>query len=249
MQHPENVVHASSMGSESCACEDDGAVAGGCPDQSAPAAGASPAGPFPGAYPPPYPGMMPNYQSNYPGYQPTQQGMPQAVPGAGFYAHPVYAHPVAPEMATPHPQAMPGPQSMPYNTAATGPEVQPGMPYAGLAGPAMAAQQPQAQASATVHPGQAATDKDTGPGHLKHDAHQYGQLMGLVNDLANGKADPSQVMTLLGGLDGQFLKGALVGIGATLLLTNDAVKATIAGTLSGIFGAFGKEKKETTEKG
>jgi hypothetical protein len=83
------------------------------------------------------------------------------------------------------------------------------------------------------------------PEHLKHDQHQYGQFMQLVNDISNGNADPSRVMNFLGSLDTQFWKGALVGVAAVLLLTNDTVKNGIASGLSGVMGVFGKEKKET----
>jgi hypothetical protein len=68
--------------------------------------------------------------------------------------------------------------------------------------------------------------------------------MGLVNDLANGNADASRVMSFLGSLDTQFWKGALVGVAAALLLTNESVKSGIASGLSGIMGVFGKEKEE-----
>jgi hypothetical protein len=85
-------------------------------------------------------------------------------------------------------------------------------------------------------------------GHPKHDAHKYGQFMGLVNDLANGDADASRVISFLGSLDTQFWKGAMVGVTATLLLTNDTVKDSIVGALSGLFGIFGKEADdEATE--
>jgi hypothetical protein len=69
--------------------------------------------------------------------------------------------------------------------------------------------------------------------------------MGLVNDIANGNADASRVMAFLGSLDAQFWKGVAMGVGATLLLTNDAVKNTIVNTLSGLLGAFSKASDET----
>jgi hypothetical protein len=72
--------------------------------------------------------------------------------------------------------------------------------------------------------------------------------MGLVNDLANGSADPSRVMAFLGSQDAQFWKGALVGISVVLLLTNDTVKNAVVGTLSGILGAFSKETEEGQSK-
>jgi hypothetical protein len=85
--------------------------------------------------------------------------------------------------------------------------------------------------------------QDHGPEHLKHDAHQYGQLMQLVNDIANGNADASRVMSFLENLDTRFWKGALVGMAAVLILSNDTVKNGIANGLSGVMGIFGKEKE------
>ncbi|MFH1137677.1 MAG: hypothetical protein V1816_16545 [Pseudomonadota bacterium] len=86
-----------------------------------------------------------------------------------------------------------------------------------------------------------------GPSHPKHDAHQYGQFMRLVNDMTTGNADASKVVDFLGTMDVQFWKGALVGMGATLLLTNSAAKNAIAGALSGVLGLLGKEREEKTE--
>ena len=82
-----------------------------------------------------------------------------------------------------------------------------------------------------------------GHSHPKHDAHQYGQFMGLVNDAAAGKVDPARVISFMEGMDARFWKGALIGIAATLLFTNDSVKNTVIGALSGVFGMFGKEEK------
>ncbi len=73
--------------------------------------------------------------------------------------------------------------------------------------------------------------------------------MGLVNDIANGNADASRVMAFLDGLDNQFWKGALIGVAATLLLTNDALKNGIAGSLAGVFGAFDKSSQAPQTEG
>jgi hypothetical protein len=140
--------------------------------------------------------------------------------------------------------AMPGSQPMPPNMPGHSPYAQPGPGYAGPFEPAMGPSQPRASAAHADHAG-FYNHSDHGPGHPKHDAHQYGQFMGLVNDLANGKTNPAQMMSFLGGLDGQFLKGALVGIGATLILTNDPVKKAVLGALSGLFGNPGKESADT----
>ncbi len=83
-----------------------------------------------------------------------------------------------------------------------------------------------------------------GPGHPKHDANKHGQFMGLVNDIANGDADASTVINFLASLDPLFWKGALMGAVAALLLTNDSVKSSIGGAMSGVMGAFDKDSSE-----
>lgn len=141
----------------------------------------------------------------------------------------------------------------PY-TYASGPQGNPptGHPYpqygpqsAGPHAPHMGYQQGQPYYQA---PGQRPHICDHGPaysqGHHKPETHQCGEFMGLVNDLANGNADPSRVMSFLGSLDTQFWKGAIVGVSATLLLTNETVKNAIVNTLSGILGAISKETEE-----
>jgi len=141
---------------------------------------------------------------------------------------------------------MTGPQGMP---PVGHPFPHPGTQFAGPGATPMSYQQPPAHSQA---PGQAPHvcdhESDHGPGHPKHDAHQYGQFMGLVNDLANGNADASRLMSFLGSLDNQFWKGALVGVSATLLLTNDTVKNAIVGTLSNVLGAFEKKTEKEQSK-
>ena len=183
-------------------------------------------------------------------------GYPQGPPQGGAY-QPPYPYGFQPAGYAAGPVPPPNPAAGgPYTYAAAGPQPVPGAFYSGpafyhtpptFAGPAAQPvgwqQTPQAQGPEQV-PHDAAHGPAGGPGHLKHDAHKYGQLMQLVNDLANGNADPSRMMDVLGGLDTRFWKGALVGVAATLLLTNDAVKGTIANSLSGILGIFGNEKQE-----
>lgn len=169
-------------------------------------------------------------------------------PGPGFAQQqmPGWTSPPGP----PGPQA--GHSSPPYG--AYGPQSgQPFPPY-GPQGPdfrffAQGMQGPPGYVQPQAHPGQA-PGFESGPGHPKHEAHRYGQVMGLINDVANGNADPSQVMQLLGGLDSQFWKGALIGVGATLLVTNDAVKNALVSAMSGLAGCFeqGSENTETETK-
>ncbi len=80
--------------------------------------------------------------------------------------------------------------------------------------------------------------------HLKHDEHKFGQMFGIMNDIARGQTDPSKIMSLLEGFDGHFWKGALVGAAATLLLGSDAVRGAIAGIFS---GAAAEKEKESSE--
>ena len=82
------------------------------------------------------------------------------------------------------------------------------------------------------------------PANPKYDEHQYGQFMEIIKDFANGNTDASRVMTFLEGLDTQFWKGTMIGVAVTLLLTNNTVKDTISGALSGALGIFQKDKNE-----
>jgi hypothetical protein len=154
------------------------------------------------------------------------------------------------------PQAMPpgmtGPQGIPPGM--TGPQaIPPGMTGPQAMPPGMTGPQGMPPGM-TVQPSSHSTGHETGSKgcgcsghsgagapHVEHDEHQYGQLMGIVNDIANGNADPSRIMAFLQNLDAQFWKGALVGVAATFLLTSDTVKNTIAGALSGVAGTDAKE--------
>jgi hypothetical protein len=257
---------------ETCGCGDDNGNHGGCRDQTIPSsgsshAGAGPSSPFPGPpsgpqpethsgrnpgpYPGPSSGCHPGMgQAAGPGMNGTPfpgqgtfapSGHPPGMPDS-FHAmngsHPFYSHYYGPYgMAPAQPMPHYAPNNPQYGYS--------GMPCSDFPGQAAGGPRPYGEMPGGHTPG--GSHADHGPGHPKHNAHQYGQFMGLVNDLANGKADPSQVMSFLGGLDGQFLKGALVGIGTTLLLTSDSVRKGMAGTLSGVFDAFGKESREEQE--
>lgn len=202
-------------------------------------------------YPPVSPQMAPQN-----GYPPVS---PQMAPQNGY-------HPVSPQTG-PTVGSNPGsygtgPVSSPGQTL-VGPAYPGGMPDASLSGPAFPQPGPQfagpympspgypphpsygsapQEAIHTGHTGQPHNPAD--PAHLKHDEHKYGQLMGIVNDLANGNPDVSKMMGLLQSCDTQFWKGTLIGVAATLLLTNETVKNTITNAFSGIGGTFQAEKKE-----
>ncbi len=154
---------------------------------------------------------------------------PDMMAGSG---QPVYGMAPQPGMYQPY-------QAMPAQGA-----YQPASPMQGYPQPDMMAAQGLYQAAAPMQ-GQGgemggAAEFSNAPSHAeepKHDEHKYGQMMGLVEDLVNGKnPDPSHIMSVLEGLDSRFWKGALVGVGATLLLTNDSVKNAIVGGLSTMFG-------------
>ncbi len=71
--------------------------------------------------------------------------------------------------------------------------------------------------------------------------------MGLMNDMANGNADPAQMMSVLGQMDSRFWKGAIMGMLAALVLNNESVKNAIMGTFSGVFAAFERENQQKQE--
>jgi len=84
---------------------------------------------------------------------------------------------------------------------------------------------------------------------LKHDMNKYGQLYGMINEAAEGNPDVSKFLNFFQTSGADFWKGALVGAGLTLLLTNDVVKGAIAGGAANVFGWFSKsaEEKEAEE--
>ena len=165
---------------------------------------------------------------------PPQQGMSQqSVPPQGM-----------PQQGVP-PQGMPGYQGIPAAPYGWSASFQPGQQFTGHFTPPFTPQQPGTYGSA---PSQSPhfSDHNTGSDHShpKFDEHKYGQFMGIMSDLANGNPDVSKMMNFLEGLDTQFWKGALIGVTATLLLTNETVKSAIVGALSGAWGIFQQETKE-----
>jgi hypothetical protein len=86
-----------------------------------------------------------------------------------------------------------------------------------------------------------------GPRHFKHEQHQYGQMMEIVNDFANGTPNVGKVMDFMEISDSRFWKGAVAGIALTLLLTNDTVKKTIFGAMGNLMQPFRKEHSDTAE--
>ena len=162
-----------------------------------------------------------SYPGNFPGQAPSGPSGPAYQASGGYAPHGVYTAPHGQYFTPPHP-------------GMSGPGTHPG----GYHQPQMQPQAPGPYPHYCGHP------PASGPGHPKHEAHQYGQFMQLVTDVANGSADPARVMDFLGALDARFWKGALVGVGATLLLTNDTAKNAIVGALSGLMGKPGQDKPE-----
>ena len=223
-------VHEAYAPEQGCGCSEHAgaptevSMQGGPQGFSGPVPGQGPAGPFYG------------YESRPPSNGPEAMYAYQGHPGAAAYQSAPQFNPGF---------AVPG-QSHPQH----GPQAYPGGPYyAPPRGPAQDWRGPANGGPQGCDHHAPQGEWSQGPGHPKHDAHQYGQLMRLVNDMASGNADAARVMDFLGGLDAQFWKGALMGVGATLLLTNDAAKNAIVKGLSGLAGIFGKdgpeEKKES----
>ena len=238
---------------ESCSCgeaggdaeahdECNGGASQGFQGGQAPQAGVSAPGPHPSAFPGPNPGYY------HQGPQPVYGQMP----GAPYFAQGMYGAP-QPGYGVPYPPygppqpgcgmptqqgpvyAPPGPQYMGYQQF--GPGQQPG--------PA----QPQSSNHATEESSHSCDcGGDCGPGHPKHDEHKYGQFLGLVNDIANGNADASRIMAFMEGMDAQFWKGAMVGLAATLLVTNDAVKKPLSARYPEFGAAYKKNPRKTKNK-
>jgi len=82
-----------------------------------------------------------------------------------------------------------------------------------------------------------------GAGHPKHDQHQYGQIIDIINDVANGTPDVSKMVGFLEDCDTQFWKGAVIGAVVTLLFTSNTVKNAVFGTIGSAMDAFRKEKE------
>ncbi len=166
-----------------------------------------------------------------PGMQGPAPGMPGPFPGSqgpmpGMYGQMPGNQGPMPGMPGPMPGPMPGQMSHPQG----------GTPFPGYSAPPSG--YPHASPS-----GQAEQSCGGGPKHLKHDQNQYGQLMGIVNDFASGTPDVYRVMNFLETCDTQFWKGATIGVGLTLLLTNETVKKAVFGTLGSVVGSFRKDKE------
>jgi hypothetical protein len=183
-------------------------------------------------------GGQPLFPGGYPYFV---QGGPNMAPGMGF------AQPAAPQFAAaPHamPAQQPFPQAAPH-MAMQAPAY--GYPY----GPGVASQ-PGAPASDHGDDGcscssggsKAAGDHPGAPGNLKHDMNQYGQLYGMIREAADGSPDVTKFLNFFNASSSDFWKGALVGAGLTLLLSNDKVKGAISGGVANVWGLFSNSAED-----
>ena len=166
-----------------------------------------------------------------------------------FWGEPQGCHdPYAGLMAGPAPRAMPHPgmmgspmpQAMPHPGMMGSPMPQ-AMPHPGMMGSPMPGAHPS---GCSCHDNPSAGMPQAGPmtGQVPPGS-QFGQMFGVVNDIMNGKADPSTLAGLLDTSDPRFWKGMLMGAALTFLLTNASVKDSVSGLVGGLFGA-GKDKDE-----
>ncbi len=157
------------------------------------------------------------------------KGMRPAEPGPQPHCEHHFMHPGP--MPGPYPGPMPGPYPGPMwgpmPGAAFGP--MPGMAYG-------------------VQPGFGPANSPMGQAFFQKDA-QLGQMMGLFNDIVSGKPDMSQVAGFLGSMDSGFWKGAAVGAGLALLLSNSSIKEAVSGMFSGLTGRPGNDDQTAPSEG
>ena len=173
------------------------------------------------------------------------KGMSPAGPGPQPYCEHHFAHP------GPMPGAMPGPMPGPFPGPMPGPMpgVMPG-PFPGAMPGPMPGAMPGAMPGMAygVHPGVGPANSPMGQAIFQKDA-QLGQMMGLFNDIVSGKSDMSQVAGFLGSMDSGFWKGAAVGAGLALLLSNSSVKEAVSGLFSGLMGRGGNDDQTAPAEG
>ncbi|THB63998.1 MAG: hypothetical protein D6E12_15870 [Desulfovibrio sp.] len=181
-------------------------------------------------------------------------GQPQApgngqTPMSGNNGQAAYSEP-GPDMGQPHYSAQ-YPGTNPYQGAPMSTQTAqegwygaqiPGF-YPGQAPPQYAQGQAVPPGGAQMNPGYAQAES-TAPGAAMGQENRYGELFGLIQDAANGSPDVSRFMNFFQSTSSDFWKGALVGVAATLLLTNDTVKGALAGAFGGLMGFMGKSAEE-----
>ncbi len=182
-----------------------------------------------GPYAPPMYG--PEYGPQYRGpYAPPMYG-PEYGPQYG--GHPSYG----PAMGAPYaPQQPPFPQGGPAFMAQApgGPQfMAQGQPYGGQGGSVCGGHGQGGEAYGPM-PGASGSDQ----------AQMFGHMSGIASDLMQGRSpNPQQVMGVLESCSSQFWKGAVVGAGLAMLLSNSAVKDALGGLLNSATSGFGGDSK------
>ena len=202
---------------------------------------------------------------NLPGQSSPAMGQPIAYPGQpmggaaqGFVSPAGYEQP---QGAAPRQAMWPGQAPAPHPS----PAPQPGYVYGQLPQGVYAMLPPQGgpQPQAMFPPqGDPKPHDGPGPAWPKHDHHgeshadhpaspleqgrenRYGELYGLISQAASGNPDVSSFLRFFQNTGSDFWKGALLGTGLTLLLTNDTVKSTVSAGIAGVWGMFGKSAED-----
>lgn len=173
------------------------------------------------------------------GCQPGQQTSPGPASGPAHGPEGCQHHFQHPGMAGgyygPQPGPFPGtPQTGPFPGAFAGPF---STQNYGLAG------HPQGQS----HDAMPGAYGHNGPGQEPTNyGAMFGHVSGMVSDIMNGRSpNPQQVMGMLESCSTQFWKGAAVGAGLGLLLSNSAVRDALSGMLGSVLG--GKSGEANTD--
>jgi len=123
-------------------------------------------------------------------------------------------------------------QGQPQQGAAGADQAMGGQPYAGSPGAAQ-------QAAQGLY-GQGMPEG----AQPKFDQNKLGQMYGVMTDVMNGEAEPSQLLGLFAGTGGEFWKGALVGAAAVVLLNNETVKGALSGLAASAGSLLGERDPE-----
>ena len=171
-------------------------------------------------------------------YQP-MYGEPQGQPYMQMPQQPMYQQAPQPESAY---QPMYGePQGQPYMQMPQQPMYQqapqPEPAYQPMYG---APQQPYGQPQMGPQGGQSGCSH-----HAPEDP--FGGMFNMFGEMVNNNPNLSSLNKMVSVTNSDFLKGALLGAGLTLLLTSDGVKDMLSGLLAGTMNMFGDEK-ETGEE-
>jgi len=172
-------------------------------------------------------------------YQP-MYGTPQGQPYMQMPQQPMYQQAPQPESAY---QPMYGaPQGQPYMQM-------PQQPMYQQAPQPEPAYQPMYGAPQGQPYGQPQMGPQGGQSGCSHHAPEdpFGGMFNMFGEMVNNNPNLSSLNKMVSVTNSDFLKGALLGAGLTLLLTSDGVKDMLSGLLAGTMNMFGDEK-ETGEE-